>query len=38
MMVTQPMLELSSWLRDGSDIYRFQAQHMLKTNFLLENL
>ena len=26
-----------SWPRDASDIYRFPAQHMVKTHFLLEN-
>ena len=28
----------SSWLRDGSDIYRLPILHMVKTHFLLENL
>ena len=28
----------SSWLRDASDIHRFPALHMVKTNLLLENL
>ena len=29
---------LSSWLRDASDIRRFPLAHMVKTYFLLENL
>ena len=28
----------SSWLRDTPDIHRFPTVHMVKTNFLLENL
>ena len=28
----------SSWLRDVPDIYRFPVMHMVKTEFLLENL
>ena len=27
-----------SGLRDASDIYRFPAQHMVQTHFLLEDL
>ena len=29
---------LSSWLRDAPDIYRFPTVHMVKIHFLLENL
>ena len=30
---SQAALELSSWLRDASDIYRFPTVHMAKTHF-----
>ena len=29
---------MSSWLRDGSDIYRFPTKHVAETHFLLENV
>ena len=29
---------ISSWLRDASDIHRFPTLHMIKTHFQLENL